>query len=210
MDWEEPFDEVLTDYSLDNMMCDMARPKSAGKRNAILAATARVIVAHGLGASTARIAQEAGVSNGSLFTYFETKAELFNALYLKLKGDAAAAALDGLPAGAQLRDQVFHVWANWMRWAAANPDERRALAQLVVSEDVSPATRSAAHKTMAPVVELLERCRAGGHMRTVPMGFVSAILNALAEATMGYMAQDPAHADEHCRIGFEAFWRALS
>ena len=31
----------------------------------------------GLGAPTATIAKEAGVSNGSLFTYFETKADLF-------------------------------------------------------------------------------------------------------------------------------------
>jgi AcrR family transcriptional regulator len=29
------------------------------------------------------IAKEAGVANGSLFTYFETKADLFNQLYLQ-------------------------------------------------------------------------------------------------------------------------------
>jgi AcrR family transcriptional regulator len=60
----------------------MARPRSEDKRNAIMAAAARVIVTHGLSAPTATIAQEAGVSNGSLFTYFETKADLFNQLYL--------------------------------------------------------------------------------------------------------------------------------
>src|SRR4029077_2176532 len=37
-----------------------------------------------------------GVANGSLFTYFETKADLFNQLYLELKGGMASAALDGL------------------------------------------------------------------------------------------------------------------
>ena len=57
----------------------MARPRSDEKRGAIMAAATRVIAAEGLGAATAAIAQEAGVSNGSLFTYFETKTELFNA-----------------------------------------------------------------------------------------------------------------------------------
>ena len=56
----------------------MARPKSDDKRDAILAAATRVIAAQGLSAPTAAIAKEAGVSNGSLFTYFETKADLLS------------------------------------------------------------------------------------------------------------------------------------
>ncbi len=63
----------------------MARQRSEDKRNALMAAAARVIVTEGLGATTARIAQEAGVANGSLLTYFETKADLFNQLYLALQ-----------------------------------------------------------------------------------------------------------------------------
>jgi AcrR family transcriptional regulator len=53
----------------------MARPKSEDKRNAIMAAAIRVIAAQGLAAPTATIAKEAGVANGSLFNYFETKAD---------------------------------------------------------------------------------------------------------------------------------------
>ncbi len=99
----------------------MARPKSEDKRNAILAAAARVIVTHGLSASTAMIAQEAGVSNGSLFTYFETKADLLNQLYIGLKAEMASVAMSGFPEKAKLRDQAYHIWANWMRWAVGAP-----------------------------------------------------------------------------------------
>jgi AcrR family transcriptional regulator len=63
----------------------MARPKSDDKRSAIVSAAIRVIAGEGLGAATATIAKEAGVSNGSLFTYFETKADLLNRLYVELK-----------------------------------------------------------------------------------------------------------------------------
>ena len=89
-----------------------------------MAAATRVIVTHGLSAPTAMIAQEAGVANGSLFTYFETKADLFNQLYLELKAGMASAALEGLPSRAKLRDQVFHIWSNWMGWAVSNPEQR--------------------------------------------------------------------------------------
>ncbi|MGO8696697.1 MAG: TetR/AcrR family transcriptional regulator [Limisphaerales bacterium] len=188
----------------------MARPKSEDKRNAIMAAAIRVIAAQGLSAPTATIAQKAGVSNGTLFTYFETKADLLNRLYLDLKAEAAAAALEGLPAGASLRDQVFHMWSNWMSLAVAKPEKRRTLAQLAVSDEITPASRAAAHKTMAGVAELLKRSRANGAMRNVPMGFVVAILTSLADATMDFMIHDPTHAKKHCKVGFDALWRAIS
>src|ERR1700678_4239563 len=188
----------------------MARPKSEDKRDALMAAATRVIAAQGLSAPTAVIAREAGVSNGSLFTYFETKADLFNELYLELKTGMASAGLEGLPAKAGLREQFFHIWSNWMRWAVSNPEKRRALAQLGVSDEITPDTRAAGHKSMSKIAELMERCRLNGPMRDAPMGFVSAIMSSLAEATMDYMVQDPANAKKHCKAGFDALWRVIT
>ncbi|MHC5542412.1 TetR/AcrR family transcriptional regulator [Singulisphaera rosea] len=188
----------------------MARPRDEDKRNAIMAAATRVIVTRGLSAPTAVIAQEAGVANGSLFTYFETKADLFNQLYLELKAGMASAALEGLPAKAGLREQLFHIWSNWMRWATAHPEKRRALAQLAVSDEISPESRAEGHQSMAAIGALLERIRAKGSMQNTPMAFVVAIMNSVADATMDFMIQDPAHADEHTKVGFDALWRMLA
>jgi len=207
---------MLTDWPLFYILVmrlkgkSMARPRSADKRNAIMAAATRVIVTHGLSAPTAVIAQEAGVSNGSLFTYFETKTELFNQLYLELKAGMASVALEGLPAKAKIREQFFHIWSNWMGWAVSNPDKRRALVQLGVSDEITPASRAAGHKTMTRIAELMEQSRAGGPMRNAPMGFVAAIVNSLAETTMDFMIHDPANAQKHCKAGFDALWRVIA
>ena len=188
----------------------MARPKSEDKRNAIMSAAMRVIVTQGLSAPTAVIAREAGVANGSLFIYFETKAELFNALYVELKGGMAAAAMEGLPAKAPLRKQVQHVWTNWTRWALAHPDQRRALAVLGVSEDLTPASRTAGHQAMAGIAGMMERCRAAGPLRDAPFPFVAALMNSMAETTMDFMVADSANAESHCKTGFGTFWRAVA
>lgn len=188
----------------------MARPKSEDKRLAIMRAATRVIVTHGLSAPTAMIAKAAGISNGSLFTYFETKTELYNQLYLELKKEMVAAAWREISLDADLRTQMSQVWSNWMEWATAHPDKRRAVALLGVSEDLSPATRQAVQKIMAPLAALMERVRALGSMRQVPMAFVGALVTSMAEATMDFMIQDPAQAKKHCQAGFEAFWRAIS
>ncbi len=169
-----------------------------------------MIVTHGLSAPTALIAHEAGVANGSLFTYFETKADLLNHLYVDLKTGQASAALEGLPVGAELRAQVFHLWSQWMDWAVSNPEKRRALAQLDVSDEITPASRAAAHQTMAGIADLLERSRANGPLRDAPLGFVVALMNALAEATMDAIIRDPANAEQRCTVGFEALWRVIA
>jgi AcrR family transcriptional regulator len=188
----------------------VARQKSDDKRSAIVAAAIRVIVKEGLSAPTATIAREAGIANGSLFTYFETKADLYNQLYLELKAEMASTLLEGLPAKAALRAQFFHVWSNWMHWAARNPEKRRALALLGVADDITPATRAAGHKTMADLAQLVEQSRAKGPMRDAPFGLVLALMNALAEATMDFVVNDPGRTDQHCKVGFEAVWRMLA
>ena len=187
----------------------MARPKSEDKRSAILAAAMRVIVSQGLSAPTAVIAKEAGVANGTLFTYFETKTELLNELYLDLKRGMALAALKGFSPEGESRKQYFQVWSNWMAWAVAHPKKRRALALLGVSDEITAKSRTAGHKTMAPMRELLERIHADGAMRDAPTGLFMSLMNSVAEATMDYMMQDKAHADKHCRAGFEALWRMI-
>ena len=188
----------------------MARPKSDDRRSAIMSAATCVIAAQGLGAPTALIAQEAGVSNGSLFTYFETKADLLNQLYVELKTEMGAAALHELPVGSGLRAQVLSMWCGWLRWATSCPAKRRALALLDVSGDIIPESRHAVRQTMAGIAELLERSRKKGPMRDAPLEFVVALMSAMADTTVDFMIRDPAHANEHCLAAFDAAWRILA
>jgi AcrR family transcriptional regulator len=175
-----------------------------------MAAATRVIAAQGLGAATAAIAKEAAVSNGSLFTYFETKADLLNALYVELKTEMAAAALDGMPARSGIRKQALHMWTHWLHWAVSCPEKRRTLEHLGVSDDITAESRQTGHRTMAGIASLLERSRANGPMRDAPLAFVVTLMNALAEATIDFMVGDPANADKHCAAAFDAMWRMIA
>ena len=62
---------------------------------------------------------------------------------------------------------------------------------------------------MADLAELADRSRADGPMREAPLGFVLAIMNAVAESTMDYMTQDAYNAKKHCKQGFDALWRTM-
>jgi AcrR family transcriptional regulator len=188
----------------------MSRPRSTDRRNAILSGATRAIAMHGLGAATAAIAKEAGVSNGSLFVYFDTKAALLNDLYVALKSDMCAAAVDGLPAERDAREQVHHMWNQWLRWATSFPDKRRALAQLEVSDDITADSRQIVHSAFGAIADLLERSRVNGPMREAPLGFVLALTSAVADATSDQMIREPDRAGTHARIAFDAVWRMLA
>ena len=188
----------------------MARPKSDDRRSAILAAATRVIAAQGLSAPTALIAKEAGISNGSLFTYFETKADLLNALYLDIKSEAAEAALDGVSAKADARKQALQSWTGSLAWSTTYPAKRRVLTLLTASDDITPASKEAGHRIMAGVAAQIDQSRKNGPMKNVPLPFVVAVMNAIMDATGEFMLRDKANAEKHSKAGFETLWRAIA
>jgi AcrR family transcriptional regulator len=188
----------------------MARPRNADRRNAILSAAVRAIASQGLGAPTAAIAKEAGVSNGSLFVYFDTKAVLLNELYVALKTEMVATAVADLPTGSEPREQVLHVWTQWLRWATTSPEKPRALAQLQVSDDITAASHQAVNSAFSGIAGLLERSRAGGPMQDAPLSFVLMLTNAIADTTIDTMIREPAVAETLSRVAFDAIWRVIA
>jgi len=175
-----------------------------------MAAAIGIIARQGLDAPTALIAKEAGVANGSLFNYFETKGDLFNQLYLELKSEVASAAIDDIDLASDLRQQTFHAWSRWMNWAVSYPEKRKALSQLSVSEEITDASRASAHQSLAGVVDLIARVCANGPLQDERMSFVIAVLESLAGTTMDFMIQYPDEAEQRCEAGFAMLWKALS
>ncbi len=188
----------------------MPRPRSADRRDAILSAATHVIAEQGLGAATATIAKQAGVSNGSLFVYFDTKAMLLNELYIALKTEMCAAAVDGLPAKSDAREQILHMWDHWLGWATSFPEKRRVLAQLEVSDDITAGSHQIVSSAFSVIAALLDRSRADGPMRDAPLSFVLTLTSAIADATIDAMIGDPDQAETKARIAFDAVWRMLA
>ena len=51
---------------------------------------------------------------------------------------------------------------------------------------------------------------AGGAMRRQPPAFVSALMSAIADTTMDFIAREPAQAKRYTKAGFDAFWKAVA
>ncbi len=188
----------------------MPRIRNPAHRVALLTAATKVFAAEGLGASTASIAREAGVSTGTLFVYFPTKTALVNELYVVLKSEMGHVASEGIRSHELPREQLRSMWDRWLRWALDNPDKRRALAHLSVAEELSGDSRLAVHAAYATTADILKQIVADGPMREVPLSFVSTLMSAIADATIDDLIAQPDPTATRSTQAFDALWRALA
>jgi len=128
----------------------VARPKSEDKRNAILDAATRLFAERGLTAApTSEISKQAGVAEGTLFTYFKTKDDLINALYREIKLELADAMMSDFP-----EEEGWYQAATCLgslcELGHCESQAAQVLAQLTVSEVLTKESRDAGS---APFVE---------------------------------------------------------
>jgi AcrR family transcriptional regulator len=188
----------------------MARPKSEDKRNAILAAATQVFAERGLGAATSAISQAAGVAEGTLFTYFKTKNDLVNELYRQIKLELADAMMSEFPRKQSVRHRLQHVWYGFVNWGVANPVQRKALAQLEVSDRLSLESKRVGLAPFVEIQAMVQDARVQHIFRDLPEEFVSGTMRALAETTMEFMAANPEMADEYRQLGFTVLWAGIT
>jgi AcrR family transcriptional regulator len=190
----------------------MARPKSEDKRNAILDAATRLFAERGLTAApTLEISKQAGIAEGTLFTYFKTKDDLINALYREIKLELADAMMSDFPRKKNVRTRLRHVWDRYVNWGIANPKQRKVLAQLQVSEVLTNESRDAGG---APFVEFQIMIRDAIEQRVfrndLPVELISKSLAALVEATIDLTVSNRSKAKQYRASGFQMFWVGIT
>lgn len=189
----------------------MARLKSSDKRKAILDAAVAVFARRGVSQTpTSAISKAAGVAEGTLFTYFVTKDVLLNELYRDLKLELAEVLMTDFPSQGAVRDQIKHIWDRYSEWAVANADKRQIMAQLAVSERITPESQAMG---MAPFSQLEQAAAESiqrGEIRDYPVDLIGALAIAMMEATIKLIDENPDSGSDYRRGGFEIFWRGIA
>ena len=187
----------------------MARLRSPEKRKAILDAAVLEIAREGLGATTAKIAERAGVAAGTLFTYFPNKERLLNELYVELKSESYAVISENFPHKASLEQRVRHVWQSYLGWAIAFPLKRKVSVQLKISDVLTPETRAQAQVLGSDLETTLDELEERNIARGLPKGFASATMSSMQDAVMEFVNKQPKKRAELVDRSFQVIWKAL-
>ena len=141
-------------------------------RDRLLDAAAAVFLEHGYsGASMDQVRQAAGVSNGSLYHHFPTKAELADALYVQTLHDFHQAMLAAVRGNVDAETGVKGLVRAYVSWVVKHPDRAALLHKLKREGDVTDASAgiSAANaEALGALRGWTEAQRAAGRMRDLP------------------------------------------
>jgi AcrR family transcriptional regulator len=189
----------------------MVRPRSEDKRDAILDSAVRLFAAHGIGSTpTSAISRAARVAEGTLFTYFATKEQLVNEVHRVVKREVGEAIMSAYPKAADARARFLHIWDRYVHWGVTHPEKYRVLAQLQASAALTDDTRALAASGLKEIERLAKDSIRKKRIRSLPLPYLSALMSAMAETTIGYVALNRNARLDYSAAGFEIFWNGIS
>ncbi|HET8654428.1 MAG TPA: TetR/AcrR family transcriptional regulator [Longimicrobiaceae bacterium] len=147
-----------------------AARRSADKREAILAATLRLVARSGLhNAPMSAIAREAGVAVGTAYLYFDGKDALINSLYLAVVRERDATALPDVDAALPAEEQLWASWSRYTHWHLEHRDAANFIQQCEASGILTEETRARQMEIREAGVESFVDSVRRGVLRELPV-----------------------------------------
>lgn len=184
---------------------------STPTKDRLLDAAAQVFLAHGLAAASMdQVRQAAGVSNGSLYHHFPTKAQLADALYAHTLRGFHAALLLPITGRATAQSGVKGLIRAYVQWVETNPERARLLDEL---RQAGGAERDGANADgFGALAAWIARRVEAGDMRDLPFPVWMALVFSPAMAlTRHWVAQPTPEVPAKVRAALEhAAWMAVA
>lgn len=148
------------------------------KKELIINAALKLFVENGFhGTATAKIAQEAGVANGTLFQYFKTKDELVIVLYSHIKEELAAYVAKNTADNADIKETIKTQVLSTLYWALDNPTKFRFVQQFHSSPYIGKIEQDLITKHVEPHILLIQKGIEQGVLKSIPADLIYTLLS---------------------------------
>jgi hypothetical protein len=114
------------------------------------------------------------------------------------------------PANASIQEQIQHLWSRFIDWGASNPDKRKALRQLSVSERITEVSQNAGEVMFYDLQTVVSNGFKAGILREQPISFLGGVIQALADMVLDMAYRDPVKLDHFKSLGWDSLWGAIA
>ncbi len=169
------------------------------KRQQLLEAALRLFVENGFhGTATAKIAKEAGVSNGTLFNFFKTKDELILQLYMSLKDELAVYIEKNTAIGADIKQSIKTQISASLFWGLDNKIKFQFIQQFQNSTYLKQVEQEIIDKQLLPHLLLLEKGIENGIIKPLPAEFLYSLISGHTFGAYHYLqSKDFSNLEQH-------------
>jgi AcrR family transcriptional regulator len=148
------------------------------KRELIINAALKLFVDNGFhGTATSKIAQEAGVANGTLFQYFKTKDELVIALYIHFKDELAEYISKNTATNANIKETIKSQVLSSLYWALDNPTKFHFIQQFHTSPYIGKVEQDVLQKQVEPHLALIQKGIKQGVLKPLPADLIYSLMS---------------------------------
>ncbi|NPC57594.1 TetR/AcrR family transcriptional regulator [Caenimonas soli] len=182
----------------------------------LLDAAAKVFLQHGFTATSMdMVRQEAGVSNGSLYHHYPTKAALADALYAYTLRDFHSALLPAVAGRASAQTGVKGLVRAYVQWVVDNPERARLLHKLRRVGDMADAAskrNEANAEAFAALSDWMHKKAEAGEMRPMPFAvWMALVFSPALSLTQQWVQQVPPSVPPKVRAALEhGAWMAVA
>ncbi|MCP3178041.1 TetR/AcrR family transcriptional regulator [Desulfuromonas sp. KJ2020] len=183
--------------------------KKEQKRRALLQAALELFAENGFnGASTALIAERAGVASGTLFFHFKSKEELIHSLFKEIREKIDTEVLKDVSADLSIRERLHRMLFNLLRYFLDNPAEFK-FAELYHYSPLNDQGQGFREENQVFHALLLQ-----AREQRIIKNFPLLCLEALAFGPLSSLAKEHANRgtpvdDEMVRLTISSCWEAL-
>lgn len=188
--------------------------QSADKKQEILAAALRLFAANGFhGTPTSKIAKEAGVANGTLFHYFNTKEDLIVSLYISIKMRMASYVDEKASDAATVKDKFRNQYVEVLKWSLQNMAEFQFLQQFSTSPYASLISPEEVQKQIAKACGQIDEAIKAKVIKKHNPEFVLTLFTSHTFGLHQYLVKNKMAAVEQDKLikeSFEMLWTMLT
>ncbi|MFQ3191951.1 MAG: AcrR family transcriptional regulator [Paraglaciecola sp.] len=183
------------------------------KNKKILEAAIKLLSVHGTSVPTAKIAQQAAVSNGTLFNYYPTKKALLDGVYLSIKKEVSTHVINQVAKETKhIKDLILYLWQQYISWAMANLLKQQVASLLKASFAISDEARASVDETFSFINIKLEEAQNKQIIREMPTKFLCDIAVAQMLATIKHARDNNSNQQQLSQLiqqSFEVYWNGI-
>jgi AcrR family transcriptional regulator len=184
------------------------------KKELIINAALKLFVHNGFhGTATSKIAQEAGVANGTLFQYFKTKDDLIIALYVNVKNELAAYISKNTTETTDIKETVKSQVLSSLFWALDNSSKFRFIQQFQTSPYHGKVDAEVLNKYIQPHLTLIQKGIKEGILKPLPVDLLYSLMSNQVFGLYQFVtSKELSKVDQHETIQttFELLWDMVS
>lgn len=179
-------------------------------KDKILNAALKLFIKEGFhGTSTAKIAKEAGVSNGALFYHFKTKEDLISKLYIKTKEDYKSYLLDHMVSHKTSKSNIKQLWLSCVHWSLENMDCMTFYLMFSNSPYIDNLSKKEASRNFDFIFELFQEAIDTEIIINVNLNLIMNSFAASVQSFANFVKDNSDNVEENLEVAFRMWWRSI-